>query len=75
MPMRPPNNQRLSATNLEEMTVATPSMDALTPVGDQPSQAGSPPLPGCVRQVPVLQLPGVVEHVPGTPSDQELERP
>src|SRR5439155_2076160 len=28
-----------------------------------------------IRQVPVLQLPGVVEHVPGTTSNQELQRP
>jgi len=28
-----------------------------------------------VGQVPVLQLPGVVEHVPGTTPDQERQRP
>ena len=35
-------------------------------------EVSSPRLGGCAREVPILQLPGVVEHVPGTTSDQKL---
>lgn len=44
-------------------------------IGDRVPEADGLRLPGSLRQVPVLQLPGVVEHVPGTPSDKELQRP